>query len=54
MLKKRVILYAIFPRKEEKLLLLKVWLNSYLLLTLNVTLYDRYRRTHIWSYDDKK
>jgi len=25
-----------------------------LLLTLNVTLYDRYRRTHIWSYDDKK
>ncbi|WP_235428781.1 hypothetical protein [Methanosarcina mazei] len=25
-----------------------------LLLTLNVTLYDRYRRTHIWSYNNKK
>lgn len=35
MLKKRVILYAIFPRKEEKLLLLKVWLNSYKILINN-------------------
>jgi hypothetical protein len=25
-----------------------------LLLTLNVTLYDRYRRTHIWSYNNKR